>query len=227
MEEFIRFPEWSRIFLRGGRFPYRAANLDPVAPADILVQADLAKTLKKIAKHGPDVFYKGEIAEAIVDEMEKNGGIITSDDLASYKPRIMRPHRGEYRGYDLVTTRTHGAPTVMEILNILSEFDLRSMGHNTVESLSHIAGAMRLAFADRYSSLWDPDCEDVPLDRLLSKGYAAELAKSIDPKAKRIPKKLRPVGPDGGHTTHLSTMDKERNTVSLTNTMVGSSDRVL
>jgi gamma-glutamyltranspeptidase/glutathione hydrolase len=221
MDEFIHYPAWSRIFLRDGRFPYRAANLDPVIPADRLVQVDLARTLRKLAESGPEVFYKGEIAAAIVDEMEKNGGLIVESDLASYKPRTMRPHRAEYGGYDVVTTRTHGSPTMIEILNILSQFDLKSMGHNTLESLRHIGQAMRLAFADRYALLWDPDSEAVPIDRLLSREYAAKLAKSIGSGGKSNLERFKTKWPEGGHTTHLCTVDKERNSVSLTNTMVG------
>ncbi len=220
MELLSRFPESARIFLREGRFPYRPCTQEPSLPADTLVQRELARTLRKLAKNGPEEFYGGEIAQAIVNDMERNGGLITAGDLVDYEARVLEPLRVDYRGLEIVTSRTHGGPTLIEILNIVEGFDLRAAGHNTATSLHYIGESMKLAFADRYKELWDPYSERVPLERLVSKEYSRKLRELLNPDThKKTLIRGRGFGPDGGHTTCLSVVDGKRNVVSLTQTL--------
>lgn len=218
MELLSRFPESARIFLREGRFPYKPCTQEPLLPADTLVQRELARTLRKLAKDGPEEFYRGEIAQAIVNDMEKNGGLITAGDLVDYGARVLEPLRVDYRGLEIVTSRTHGGPTLIEMLNIVEGFDLRAAGHNTATSLHYIGESMKLAFADRYKELWDHYSERVSLERLVSKQYSRKLRELITPDTHKKTL-IRGCGPDRGHTTCLSVVDRERNVVSLTQTL--------
>lgn len=191
---------------------------------DILRQADLAWTLRQIAKEGPEAFYRGAVAKKIVAEMERGGGLITADDLAAYRVIERDPVRGTYRGYEIVSMPppSSGGVHVIQILNVLEHFDLRGMGQGSARSIHIMAEAMRQAYADRSEHLGDPDFYDVPVDWLTSKAYAAETAAAIPlgraRKSSEVSPGAAPVH-ESFETTHFSVMDAAGNAVSSTYTL--------
>jgi gamma-glutamyltranspeptidase/glutathione hydrolase len=191
---------------------------------DKLVLKELAKSYRMIAEKGPDVFYKGEIADAIEKEMKASGkGLITKADLAAYKPTIRTPVRGTYRGYEIISMSppSSGGTHVIEILNILEGYNMTQLGFQTPASLHIMAEAMKRAFADRAKYMADTDFVKVPIAGLISKKYADELRKgiSMDAVGSKIPagNPLPFVG--SGATSHLSVIDKQGNIVALTQTI--------
>ncbi len=222
-----RDPETARIFLR-----------DTVAPAPLfgkppplIVQTDLASTLRRIADKGPDGFYRGETAERIAAHLHALGGILTADDLARYEPTVVDPLVLPYRDVELVLLPYQaGGITTGEAFNILDGVDLRATGFNTAATLHQIAEASRRGYADRFAYVGDPDFADVDWARLASKGYAAGRRAEIDPHRASTPQpgagiarggvaERMAVQADGGCTTHLSVVDREGNMVSLTQTL--------
>jgi gamma-glutamyltranspeptidase/glutathione hydrolase len=197
------------------------------AAGDILVQKDLAGTLKAIAKDGPDAFYKGAIADLIVKQMRANGGIISREDLAAYAPLFRTPVRGNYRGHEVISMPppSSGGVHVIELLNILEGFDLRRSGHNSAATIHLTAEAMKRAFADLSQYLGDPDFVKVPVNGLTSKRYAAALREKISPLKAVAGKDIRPGDApryECDETTHFSVVDKEGNAVSSTYTLNGN-----
>jgi gamma-glutamyltranspeptidase/glutathione hydrolase len=198
-------------------------NGTPYVAGDRLKQRDLAKSLARIAKSGPDGFYRGRTAELIVAEMQANGGLITLEDLANYKAVKREPVRGSYRGYEILSMPppSSGGIALVEMLNILEGYDLRAQGAGAAATTHRLVEAMRRAFADRARHLGDPEFNaDMPLARLTSKEYAAQLRETIDPDAASIssPDSFEwPV--ESIETTHLSVVDAQRNAVSLTYTL--------
>lgn len=198
-------------------------NGQPLAPGSILRQIDLARTLARIAKDGPDGFYKGETARLIVQEMEAHGGLITAKDLTGYRPVIRKPLQGNYRGVDVLCMPppSGGGIALLEMLNQLEGFDLKTLGQDspTVQHLK--AEAMRRAFADRARWIGDPAFNpDIPLQRLGSKAYGAQLRQSINPEQASVssPESFT-WAKESEETTHLSVVDSQRNAVSLTYTL--------
>ncbi|MCL0099724.1 gamma-glutamyltransferase [Dehalococcoidia bacterium] len=183
MDGLQRYPASREIFLPTG-FPPKYLP-DPSSTDQIvekLIQKDLAEVLKQLARHGPAGIYKGEIAAYIEEDMRDNGGLITRKDLADYCATITKPLTHRFREYELTApTAPCGSWTALEILNILENFDLRTMGHNSVEYLHTFLESSRHAFADRYRYLGDPDFTNIPLNGLLSKEYGAQLASTITP----------------------------------------------
>jgi gamma-glutamyltranspeptidase / glutathione hydrolase len=198
-------------------------NGQPYRPGDVLRQPDLARTLQRIAEQGPAGFYEGETAALIEKEMLANGGLITRADLKAYQPKTRVPLRGSYRGYDVISMPpiSSGGTALMEMLNILEGYDLTKTGFGSADTIHLMTEAMRRAYADRARYLGDPDfVPDMPIDRLISKGYAAELRKGIDPAraSKSSPESF--TWPTESHeTTHVSVVDKHRNAVALTYTL--------
>lgn len=191
---------------------------------EILVQKDLAKTLKLIAQKGPDGFYKGETAKLIAKDMAANGGIITEEDLAMYHPVWREPVRGTYRGYEIVSMAppSSGGTHIIQMLNILENYNLKEMGHNSAAAVHVIAEAMRQAYADRSEFMGDPDFVKVPVDWLTSKEYAAKVSAGINPEKATPSSEVRPGNRplnDGTNTTHYSIVDKWGNAVSVTYTI--------
>lgn len=190
-------------------------------PNEVLVQADLAKTLRLIADHGADAFYKGEVAQLIIAEMERGGGLIDAESLASYQPVERELVRGTYRGYEVAAMPppSSGGVHIIQMLNILEQFPVAELGAESAASIHLLAEAMRLAYADRSRHLADPDYYDVPVEWLTSKAYAEELAATIDmDKAQRsedVAPGVEPQ-PEGIDTTHLSVIDVDGN-VALVN----------
>lgn len=244
MEVLVRFPEAASIFLNNG-FPYNAGEK--------LVQRDLGQTLRLIAQQGPDVFYRGEIATAIAEEMSNNGGLITTEDLAEYEPSFLEPARVSYRGYDVLGIPVaNGGITELETLSILNSFDMARLGHNSVEYLHTFIEGTRHAFADRYYYLGDPEFVPVPMKGLLSPDYGASVAGVVDREnaalessdvhpwtayeARAIhdpwkyddsPRPEVAFQPSGltppSSTSHISVVDRNRNMVSCTHTLASNS----
>ncbi len=189
-------------------------------PGTLLVQPDLARTLQAVADSGARVFYEGYVADLIVDEMRRGGGLITREDLAAYRAIWREPITMRYRGHTIysMAPSSSGGVTMAEILNILEGFDpLPAFG--STEQVHLVAEAMRRAFTDRNHFLGDPAFVEMPIDRLTSKTYAAELRATIDPAHATASTALRPGHTEGDHTTHYSVVDADGNAVSVTTTL--------
>lgn len=206
-----RFPETARI-----QFPPPGVKAEP---GWRLVQKDLGRTLEKIAKEGPDAFYRGPIAKAIAAQLAVQGGLVTAADLASYVAKQREPVTGTYRGIGVYSypPPSSGGVILLEMLNILEGFELKALGSGSSKSLHTIGEAMKLAFADRAAYLGDPDFVEVPVERLISKPYADEQRARIADKAIRVEAPGQPVDDSG--TTHLSTSDRTGNAVAITKTI--------
>lgn len=195
----------------------------PYQAGETFKQPDLARTLQRIAVRGPADFYEGETARLIDREMRAHGGLITLDDLKAYRPRVTTPVKGSYRGFDIIgmPPPSSGGTTIIEILNLLEGYDLQSLGFGSAEALHLIAESMRRGFADRAQYLGDPAFNpQMPIDRLISKDYARELRKTIDPDhaSKSSPTSFSWTH-ESDQTTHFSVVDAERNAVALTYTL--------
>jgi gamma-glutamyltranspeptidase/glutathione hydrolase len=190
-------------------------------------QPDLAWTLRQIAKKGRDGFYKGEVARRIAAEMEAGGGLITLEDLAAYRAVERTPIRGNFRGFEILSSPppSSGGIHIVQMLNILSGYDLAGMGHNSAAYLHHLTEAMKLAYADRSKYLGDPDFVDVPVAALTDPAYAARQRRLIDsnkatPSAEILPG--RALVPESLDTTHYNVVDPQGNAVSNTYTLNAS-----
>lgn len=195
----------------------------PYEMGDILRQPDLAKTLERIAERGPRGFYEGETARLIAREMKANGGLITEADLKAYRARRRAPLVGKYRGYSVIGMPpiSSGGTALIQMLNILEGYDLAADGPRSAATIHRITEAMRRAFADRARHLGDPDFnKDMPIERLISKEYAAELRKTIREDRASVSAPTTFEWPaESDETTHLSVVDAEQNAVSLTYTL--------
>ncbi len=212
--DFKKYPASLAQFSKNGQ-PYQAG--------ETLKQPDLARTLERIATQGPAGFYEGETAALIEQEMKANGGLITREDLKSYQAKQRAPIKGSYRGYEIIgmPPPSSGGIAVQMMLNILEPYDLKANGYGSAANLHLIAESMRRAFADRARHLGDPDfVQGMPLDKLTSKEYAAELRKTISPTraSKSSPGSFRWTT-ESQETTHFSVVDKERNAVAVTYTL--------
>jgi len=190
---------------------------------DILKQPVLAKTLQRIAAKGPAGFYQGATARAIVEEMQSHGGLITFQDLTGYKARsVTNLVRGDYRGYEVISMPlpSSGGVGLIEMLNILEGYDLKANGWGSATNVHRMVEAMKRAYADRARYLGDPSFNaNMPLNRLLSKEYAAELRKTISDE-QTCPSSTSFEWPrEGEHTTHISVVDADGNAVALTYTL--------
>lgn len=205
-----KFPACAAIYTKDG-LPYEIG--------ETIKNPDLAKTLALVAKNGKDAIYKGDIAKRIVAAVKDAGGILTEADLAAYEPKIRKPVTGTYRGYTIISAppASSGGTHVIEILNILENFDLAKMGDGTPATTHAWIEALRLAFADRGKYMADADFVKVPLAGLTNKAYAKELAAKIDmTKAMGSATASDPTKFESGSTTHFSVMDKYGNMVAVT-----------
>ncbi|MES2992007.1 MAG: gamma-glutamyltransferase [Pseudomonadota bacterium] len=213
-EDFRKDPASAAIFLNNG---------EPFQVGQKIVQKDLAQTLKAIAEQGEAGFYKGPVGAALVASSQAGKGIITQADLDQYKTRELKPVECSYRGYGVVSAPppSSGGVVVCEILNILEGYPLRELGFRSAQSVHYQIEAMRHAYVDRNSYLGDPDFVKNPLDRLLSKDYAAKIRAAIVPDKAGVSKDVKPgVAPhEGSNTTHYSIVDKWGNAVSVTYTL--------
>ena len=226
-ENIVDDPEISSIFLKDGLIP---------DVGTVITNPELAHAYELIAQQGPEVFYEGEIAEAIVQATE---GWITKEDLAQYTPREMEPVRGDYRGDEVLSAPPPvGGTTLIEALNILENFDLSGYSYTDPEAIHLIAESLLLASADRYRYVGDPAFFAVPIEGLTSDAYARERAELIRLDAVIPPREAPAGGPfqyeyleehaaiysvpeeaTSLSTTHVSVVDKEGNAVSLTQTL--------
>ncbi|ELI8237341.1 gamma-glutamyltransferase [Yersinia enterocolitica] len=217
VKRFRQDPESARIFLR--------KNGEALQPGDRLIQTDLADTLTAISEKGPDAFYQGKIPQAVEAAAKKGGGILTAADFANYKITETAPITCSYRGYKFVSSPppSSGGVTLCETLNVLEGYDLKSMGFNSAAYIHTLTEAMRHAYMDRNTFLGDPEFVKNPIDRLLSKSYAADIRKQIVANKATPSVEVQPgMQPhEKPETTHYSIVDHDGNAVSTTYTVNG------
>jgi gamma-glutamyltranspeptidase / glutathione hydrolase len=232
----MQHPASAEIFLPGGVPP---RPIDGHRAGDVLVQKDLARTLRTIAEQGADAYYRGPIARTIGREMRRLGGLIGEEDLACYRAAVVEDGVGvEYRGHTVVgVPGACGCITALQALNILEGFDLAARPADALETVHLHAETYRRAFADRYRYVGDPTQSRVPWSGLLSKAYAARRRAEIGPtRASETvgpgdPWAFEPAGTPAGvggvahgggdtSTTHVNAVDRDRNVVALTQTLV-------
>jgi gamma-glutamyltranspeptidase/glutathione hydrolase len=231
-KKLTQFPESRRIFQRDGNF---------YQPGEVFKQPELAKTLERIAKN-PDDFYHSDMARELAAAMQKGGGLITVEDLASYEVKERQAIRGTYRGYEIISAPppSSGGVALVEILNILEGYDLAKLGSRSAESIHLTAEAFQRAFFDRAEFMGDPDFAKIPVAQLIDKRYAEAWRETIslskampakdvvrpaiftklDQYAKANPQPVAVQEPE--HTTHYSVVDPEGNAVAVTTTLNGS-----
>ena len=192
----------------------------PYEIGDVITNPDLAKTLQMIAEGGRDAFYKGEVAQAIIDELTARGGVMTLEDLASFEPAVREPVKGTYRGYQIVSCppASSGGTHIVQVLNVLENYDIASMGVNTPETIHVWSEALKACFADRGAFMADTAFTDVPLAGLTSKDYAKTIQEKITDQAQSW-EKGAPWDYQGNSTTAYSVADAEGNIVSVTQTI--------
>ena len=200
-------PELARIFLPNGEAP-------PVG--SLLKQPELARTLRSIAASGPDFVYRGALAKQIAQFMEKEGGLITAADLAAHHSTWAKPVRSTYMGNPVIAfpPNTQGV-TLLEALNVAEASDLKPMGHNSADYIHAIVEGAKLAYADRDKYVADPAFVQVPVDRLISKDYAADLARRLRDKLKANEGPSNADRDGTGDTVFLGVVDKDGNAVSM------------
>lgn len=212
-DKLVKYEEGAKIYLDDG-LPYEIG--------DVIINKDLAKTLRLIQAKGTDAIYKGEIAEKIAAEVQKRGGILTVEDLANYQIRIRKPVVGSYRGYTIVSCppASSGGTHLIQMLNMMENFNPAKSGEGTAATAHLWAEIFKLSFADRSKYMADTDFVKVPLAGLTSKAYAKELIAKIDP-AKPMASATAgdPSKYESGSTTHFSVMDKAGNMVAVTKTI--------
>ncbi|MGE0152441.1 MAG: gamma-glutamyltransferase [Reyranellaceae bacterium] len=190
---------------------------------DVIVNPDLARTLERIGSEGPDVFFKGDIARAIAADMERHGGLIAYDDLANARTTPAEPLWGSYRGYRIATNQPPGGGIMLvQMLNILENFDLKALGHNSPDYIRVLAEAMKRATVDKDAHVGDPAFVDVPVKRLTDKSYAAQCAEAIR-RGEKVGVPRMAGTAESQHTTHISVVDRDGNCVSMTHSLGSSS----
>jgi gamma-glutamyltranspeptidase/glutathione hydrolase len=205
-------PDAKKIYLNDGK---------GFKEGDFLKNEDLGKTLKKISNEGLDIFYEGEIAEAIIETVQKNGGVLTRSDLKDYYVELKEPVKGTYRGYTIISSPppSSGGTHIIETLNILENFDMGSLDVNSAEYLHLMAEAFKLSYEDRAKYMADTNFVDVPLKGLRSKEYAKKLAEKIDLEQAKNSSSYDPWTYEHDETTHYSIGDDKGNLVSVTKTV--------
>ena len=200
-----KYPGFKEIFMPGGKAP---------AKGEVFRNPYLAATLEKIANGGRDAFYKGEIAQKIADYMKEQGGFLSMRDLADHHSEWVEPISTNYRGYDVWELPPNGQGTaVLQMLNMLEKYDIASMGFGSSEYLHTFIETKKLAFEDRAKFYSDPDFNQLPTKKLISKEYANERLKLFDPK--KAAKSVPAGNLETGNTIYLTTADKDGNMVSL------------
>lgn len=204
------YPESAKTWLPGGA---------PLTPGTLVLQPEYADTLELISRDGPQALYQGELGRRAVEYIQREGGIMTLDDLAAYETMKADVVRGEYRGYEIIgpPPPTAGGVHVIEMLNILETFDVGSLGFGSSQSVHLIAEVLKLGFEDRRKYTGDPAFVHVPVDLLISKAYAAERRQLIDmTKARRV---ATGWSAESNNTTHLAAADDDGNVIAATHTI--------
>ena len=200
-----KYPGFKEIFMPDGKAP---------AKGEIFRNPYLAETLEKIAIGGRDAFYKGEIAQKIADYMKEQGGFLSMRDLADHHSDWVEPISTNYRGYDVWELPPNGQGTaVLQQLNMLEKFDVASMGYGSPEYIHAFIETKKLAFEDRAKYYSDPDFNQIPIRKLISKEYAKERLKLYD--YEKAAKSVQAGNLETGNTIYLTTADKDGNMVSL------------
>lgn len=203
----VDFPGFAKTYLPNGRPPRKG---------EVFVNADLANTYEKIANEGRDAFYKGDLARTIDRCMKKHGGFLSYEDLASHSGEWVEPLSINYRGYDVWELPPNGQGTAaLQMLNILEGYDIKNMGFGSAEYLHALTEAKKLAYEDRAKFYADPDFNKLPIDELISKEYASERSKLIDPNKAANTYPAGDLEIETGNTTYLTVADKDGNMVSL------------
>jgi len=216
IDDLKRDPSTAEFFLKKDGTTYKMGER--------LKQPVLARTLTIIAEQGAKGFYEGEIADLIVEEMKSNRGLITHEDLKNYKMIERNPIKGTFRGHAIYTMppASSGGIHLVQMLNVLEGFDLKSMGHNSADYIAALVEAMRRAYADRSEYLGDPAFTDVPVEELIDKNYAKKLRASINLSQASLSTDINPgleAPYESPQTTHYSVMDKNGGAVSVTTTI--------
>jgi gamma-glutamyltranspeptidase/glutathione hydrolase len=205
---------------------FSKTNGKPFQEGDNFVQKDLAESLKLIAQEGSKAFYEGEIADFIVKDMQKYGGLITKKDLTTYEAFVRTPVTGNYRGFQIISMPppSSGGTILLEMLNILEGFELGKMQRFGPEAIHLVSETMKFAYLDRAKYLGDSDFGDIPVKKLISKDHADEIRKKLDLKkavsSKALGKEILTLE-ESKETTHYSVIDKEGIAVSVTYTLNG------
>jgi len=210
-----KYEESNRIFLNGGKY---------FEEGQIFKQPDLAKTMLRIETGGAKEFYTGMTARLIADDMKAHGGLITLEDLKNYKPVERTALRGTYRGYEVITMPppSSGGIVMLQVLNMLESYDIRSMQFNSAAKYHVLTEAMRRAFADRAEFMGDPDFADVPLKRLIDKKYIEQRRSTIDPAKASLSSEIghgEIIGKEPMETTNFTVADSAGNVVANTYTL--------
>ena len=212
--DFQKDPDMAAIFLNKGQ---------AFAAGELLVQKDLAQTLRAIRDHGTQGFYQRKVGAALVASSQTGKGLISHADLDQYRVRELAPIECDYRGVHVVSAPppSSGGVVICEILNVLEGYPLKDMGFHSAAALHVQIEAMRHAYADRNSYLGDPDFVKNPLERLLDKAYAAKIRQVIDPQKAGVSQEIKPGVPphEGSNTTHYSIIDQWGNAVGVTYTL--------
>lgn len=207
-------------FTECGRDFFCQADGSPKPIGTPMRNPDYARLLERIAREGIDVFYRGDVAQQMVEHLASNGGLLTLEDLDSLAVRRNKPLEGRYRDRRITTNQPPGGGAMLlEMLNILENFELGGMAHNSAEYMRILCEAMKQATVDKDRFIGDPLFVDVPLDRILSKAYAEEVAQAIRAGTKVNVPRLDLGPPPPRDTTHLSVVDAEGNCVAITHSL--------
>src|SRR5579884_613334 len=209
------FKQWESsagVYLPNGQIPH---------PGEVLCQPNLARTYRILATEGRDAFYRGPLARTITEYVQRSGGVLSLEDMQQHHSDWVTPISTNYRGYDVYEFPPNSqGVAVLEMLNIIEGYNLKSLGYQTAEYIHVLLEAKKLAFADRDRYVSDPDFVDVPLDHLLSKGYAEQQRARIS--EKKAASSVAPGFEQDGDTMYLCTADAQGNIVSLIQSLYNS-----
>jgi gamma-glutamyltranspeptidase/glutathione hydrolase len=209
--EMLKDKEISAIYLPNGV---------PLKPGERVVQSEYAETLTYISQRGEAALYHGPLGDILVDYMKRNGGFITREDLTRYKTVERQPIRADYRGWEILGPPPPAASGVhiAQMLNILEGYDIAKLGFGSAATIHYLAEVLKIAFADRAAASGDPEFINVPVERLISKAYAEERRRAIDPgRAQRWGAGVSQL--ESAHTTHMTAADAFGNVVATTQTI--------
>lgn len=207
---------------------FTKANGEPYREGELFIQEDLAATLERIASQGREGFYSGKTADLIVAEMERQGGLISYEDLSRYESKWRDPIKAHFQGYDLaiMPPPSSGSIAIAQIMHMLDSYDLKAMGFNSAEYIHLVTEVMRRAFADRAHFLGDPDFVEIPRDTLISEAYNRDRMSTFNWDEATSSSDLQhgdiPMYQESPQTTHFSILDQHGNAVAVTTTLNGS-----
>ncbi|MDX1431280.1 MAG: gamma-glutamyltransferase [Gammaproteobacteria bacterium] len=218
--DFGRVPTLDKLrFSATGRRTFFDARGEALRPGQRVHNPDMARSLERIAEGGADVFYRGDMAEEMIADIEAHGGLLSREDLADYRTRRVEPIWTDYRGHRVASNCPPGGGVMLlEMLNILEHFDLAALGHNSPAYVRTVAEAMKYATIDKDMRVGDPEFFDVPLELLTGKPYAAELADAIA-RGERAHVARLGARAESRDTTQVCVVDEHGNAVSMTHSL--------